>query len=119
MKKRDFTALVAAIASQFALAGTATAASPPADFSFNYNPSLLQSAEGRVELSDSLRQAVRDYCRRETSGRASLRLERRCRQEVTGYAASAIIQRDPAAEDWRVRPSGFDIKQHHTGRPRA
>ncbi|WP_300389965.1 UrcA family protein [Henriciella sp.] len=104
--------------SAFAVAITADAALPAEDFSFNYNPSLLASMDGRADIRRDLHLEARNFCRRTMRTNFALRQERRCRQAVINDTVRQLSDRYPTLGERLVSAdSSYDMSEHRAGRP--
>ncbi|WP_158085645.1 UrcA family protein [Henriciella aquimarina] len=109
----------ALVAGTAAVGGQANAAIPENDFRFDYDPALLSSMAGRVELRESLKLEARDYCRRHTQTRQSMRMERRCQHVVIDDALRQLSASEKVSGD-RLEATGasYSLRDHCTGRAR-
>ena len=99
MKTPRLAILAGAIACQIAFMAPANAAHPQKDFEFTYNPSLLQTVDGRAEIRKSLKAEAHDFCRSNTNGVEPVHRQRVCRQTVIAESLNRISEKNPAVAD--------------------
>ncbi|MEM5516612.1 UrcA family protein [Henriciella sp. AS95] len=95
MKLTKILALSTLIGLQFTIASAAHAANTSEKFEFNYNPALISTQAGRVEIKQNLTIEARNFCKNGMSLRHAVRHERACTRALISEANAQIADRHP------------------------